>query len=98
MEKIGYVYVLTNSKKKVLYIGVTSNLQRRVYEHQNGLVSGFAKKYGLKRLIYYEVFDTVVDAIRREKYLKGKSRQKKEILISSLNSEWKDLSERLYLL
>jgi putative endonuclease len=93
--KKGYVYIVTNSTNKVLYIGVTSNLAKRVYEHKNSLVDGFTKKYNCKKLVYYEVLDSIEDAIRREKYLKGKKRQFKIELINGFNSEWNDLYENV---
>ena len=90
-NKQGYVYILTNIANTVLYIGVTSNLQKRIYEHKNKLVDGFSKNYNLNKLVYYEVSDSILSAIQREKYLKGKKRQFKINLIETLNPEWKDL-------
>ena len=92
MKKFGYVYILTNRNKSVLYIGMTSNLERRIFEHKNRLIPGFAKKYNLDQLIYFEKFDSIVEAIEMEKSLKGKSRSKKEALISEFNPNWLDLS------
>ena len=89
-----YVYILTNKSNKVLYIGVTNNLSRRVYEHKNKLVEGFTKKYKLTRLVYYEIGDSIEDAIRREKQFKNWHRDWKMNLISQFNPEWKDLSEQ----
>lgn len=96
MKKQGYVYILTNKNKTTLYIGVTSDLQRRFYEHNNGTGSEFTKKYKLISLIYYEMFDDIISAIEREKCLKGKSRKKKELLISMQNPDWEDLSKILW--
>jgi putative endonuclease len=92
MTKQGYIYILTNERKTVLYIGVTSDLQKRVYQHKNGLGSVFTKKYRLKNLVHFEVFSCIVSAIEREKALKGITRKKKEALISIVNPLWQDLS------
>ena len=91
LEKQGYVYILTNTKNTVLYTGVTSNLVKRVYEHKNKMVQGFTKKYNLHKLVYYEVFDDMVDAIVREKQIKGWLRSKKLLLIEKVNPNWADL-------
>lgn len=82
---------MTNYNKTTLYIGVTNNLVRRVYEHKHKLVDGFTKRYNLTILVYYEVFDNIENAIIREKQLKAGSRQKKIDLINSLNPSWQDL-------
>jgi len=79
----------------VLYVGITNDLIRRVYEHKNKFVEGFTKKYNVGKLVYYEVFDNPYNAITREKALKGYGRKKKVELINSLNLEWKDLYEKL---
>jgi len=71
----------------VLYIGVTNNLKKRVWQHQNGIGSGFVSRYKVKKLVYYEVFENIYEAIGREKILKGGSRQKKLDLINSINPE-----------
>ncbi|WP_337866339.1 GIY-YIG nuclease family protein [Ignavibacterium sp.] len=86
-----YVYIMTNNSK-TLYIGVTNDLIRRIYEHKNKLIDGFTKKYNITKLVYYEVFNTVEDAIKREKQLKNWHRQWKINMIESMNKEWKDLS------
>jgi putative endonuclease len=86
-----YVYILTNNSK-TLYIGVTNNLARRIYEHRNKLVEGFTKKYNLTKLVYIEKHSSIETAIRREKQLKNWHRQWKINLIESVNPEWKDLS------
>jgi putative endonuclease len=91
MNKRGYVYLLTNFDKTVLYAGVTSDLVKRVYEHKNKLVDGFTKKYSVDQLVYYEVFDDIEYAIAREKQIKGGSRKKKEEIINSMNPDWRDL-------
>ena len=79
----------------MIYVGVTNNLKRRVYEHKEKLVDGFTKKYNLIKLVYYEVFDDIENAILKEKQLKGGSRQKKIELVNSMNKEWRDLYEEL---
>lgn len=90
-----YVYILTNKPNGTLYIGVTNDLARRMYEHRNKLINGFTKKYNLKKLIYFEVFDRIEDAILREKRLKKWNRQWKIELIEKTNPNWIDLYERL---
>lgn len=90
MAKAYYVYILGNSRP-TLYIGVTNDLVRRVWEHREGLADGFTKKYGLKKLLYFEQFSYVEDAIKREKQLKHWNREWKLNLIKETNSELKDL-------
>ena len=90
-----YVYILTNKSNKVLYIGVTNDLIRRVFEHKSKQVEGFSKKYNLNKLVYYETTSDVKSAIRREKQLKNWHRDWKINLIAQFNPEWKDLSEDL---
>ena len=92
-----YVYILSNLSK-TLYIGVTNNLERRLYEHKNKLIDGFTKKYNLTKLVYFEDTTDVVEAICREKQLKGLLRSKKIQLIEEINPEWDDLSESWNLL
>ena len=94
-EKQGYVYILTNRYNKVLYTGVTGDLVKRVYEHKNDPVDGFTKKYNTHKLVYFEVFDYILNAIEREKQIKGWLRSKKIALIESKNPKWKDLYEGL---
>ena len=86
-----YVYILTN-KSKTLYTGVTNDLERRVYEHQNKLVPGFTRQYKISRLVFFEATPNVRAAISREKQIKGWTRQKKIALIESANPRWRDLS------
>lgn len=86
-----YVYILTNQHNSVLYIGVTNNLQRRLYEHNEELVEGFSKTYQTHKLVYFEQTSSVEEAINREKQLKGWTRKKKEVLINSKNPNWDDL-------
>jgi putative endonuclease len=88
-----YIYILGNWTGDVLYIGMTNNLERRVYEHKQKLVSGFTKKYSVDKLLYHETYDTADDAIKREKQLKKWRRDKKVQLIERLNPKWKDLSD-----
>ena len=87
-----YVYIMTNNSG-TLYVGVTNNLERRVYEHKHGTNDGFTKRYVLTRLVYYESSPDVREAIAREKEIKGWVRRKKVALIKSANPYWKDLSE-----
>ena len=87
-----YVYILSNWNDSVLYIGVTNNLIRRLYEHKNHLVKGFTQKYNVHKLVYYEVTGDVRVALEREKQLKGWTRIKKNQLIATENPEWLDLS------
>lgn len=95
MNKQGYIYIITNCSNKTLYIGVTSNLVKRILEHKNHVVDGFSKKYNLNKLIYYEVYDDIGTAISREKYLKGKKREFKINLIETINKDWKDLYDEI---
>ena len=90
-----YVYLLTNWNNKVLYTGVTNNLERRLYEHKNGLAAGFTKKYHVHKLVYFEATTDVRAAIAREKQIKGWTRKKKDALVQSGNPEWEDLADRL---
>ena len=87
-----YVYILTNWDDSVMYIGVTSNLERRLYEHRNGLADGFTKRYNVHKLVYYEHTNDIYSAISREKQQKKWTRVKKNTLISKANPEWNDLS------
>ena len=87
-----FVYILTNKTNKVLYTGVTNNLERRLYEHKNHLVDGFSSKYNTTKLVYYEISESVESAIAREKQIKAYRRDKKIALINESNSERKDLS------
>ncbi|MEK6646553.1 MAG: GIY-YIG nuclease family protein [Candidatus Firestonebacteria bacterium] len=87
------VYILTNKSDRVLYIGVTNNLERRMFEHKNKLIEGFSKRYNLNKLIYYEVTNDVSASISREKQLKNWHRDWKINLINQFNPNWEDLSE-----
>ena len=86
---------MTNKSGAVLYTGVTNNLKRRVYEHKEKLINGFTTKYNINKLVYYEVFKDISNAISREKQIKSGSRQKKINLINNINKAWKDLFEEL---
>ena len=90
-----YVYILANKTNVALYIGVTNDLKRRVYEHKQKFVKGFTEKYDIDKLVYYEVFGDPENAILREKRLKGGSRKKKNLLVESLNPQWRDLYDEL---
>ena len=91
MMKSYYVYILTNWDGSVMYIGVTNDLERRLFEHKNKLVPGFSSKYKIDKLVYYEETPDVQAAIAREKQLKSWRREKKDALVASFNPEWKDL-------
>ena len=88
---VGYVYILTNKPNGILYIGVTSDLVRRTYEHRQGVVDGFTKRYGLKRLVWFEQYDEIRTAIQREKVMKHWPRAWKARLINASNPDWDDL-------
>ena len=90
-----YVYILASTKNGTLYIGLTNNLIKRVYEHKNDLVEGFTKKYQVHNLVYYEIFDSVYEAISREKQMKKWKRQWKINLIEKINPLWQDLYNEL---
>jgi len=91
MQKQYFVYILTNKKNGTLYVGVSNDILRRVYEHKNKLVDGFSKQYDLTSLVYYECFDRPEDAIHREKCIKKWNRQWKTKRISEFNPKWEDL-------
>jgi len=90
------VYILASKRNGTLYIGITSDLFRRTYEHKEGAVESFSKKYGVKLLVYYEICDDAETAIHREKRLKKYKREQKLRLIESMNRDWKDLYETLF--
>jgi putative endonuclease len=90
-----YVYILASKKNGTLYIGVTNNLLKRVYEHKNNLIGGFTKKYKVHNLVYYEAYSNIYDAIAREKRMKKWERQWKINLIEKSNPLWKDLYSHL---
>jgi putative endonuclease len=91
----GFVYFLTNRPNGILYVGVTSDLVRRIYEHRTGAADGFTKRYGLKRLVYYEIYDDIRTAIQREHNIKHWSRTWKVRLILANNPNWDDLWESI---
>lgn len=96
MRTESYIYLLTNKYNNVLYTGVTNNLIRRVYEHKTKLVKGFTQKYNVDRLVYYEACSNIVEAIQREKQIKGWTRKRKNTLVNTLNPQWEDLYPLLY--
>jgi putative endonuclease len=94
MERGGYVYILSNKNNTVLYTGVTSNLLKRIHEHKSKLFpNSFSSKYNINKLVYYNGFSTIDEAILEEKRIKGGSRLKKIALIESMNPQWDDLFE-----
>ncbi len=94
MQKNNYfVYIISNWNNKVIYIGVTNDLERRLYEHKNKLFDGFTKKYNLNKLVYYEVTSDIKSAIQREKEIKKWRREKKNQLIEAINPKWEELLE-----
>ncbi len=90
-----YIYILANKKNGTIYTGVTNDIVRRVFEHRQGFVEGFSKKYDLKRLVYFDSFESIYDAITMEKRIKRWRREWKLALIEKLNPEWQDLYEQL---
>lgn len=90
-----WVYIMTNAYRNVLYIGVTNDLARRYREHKDGLMEGFTKRYNCHCLVYYEEYGQAIDAIAREKQLKGLLRRRKNALISQMNPQWEDLGSCL---
>ena len=86
---------MANKRNGTLYTGVTSNMVKRVYEHKNGVIQGFTKRYGCKRLVYYEIAEDMASAIVREKQIKSGSRKKKLMLIESMNPAWEDLYDEI---
>ena len=95
MKENFYVYILSSQRRGTLYVGVTSNLTKRVYEHKNGLVEGFTKKYGVHRLVYYEIAKDAETALSRERQMKKWNRAWKLRLIEEQNPEWEDLFDSL---
>lgn len=94
-QKHYYVYILSSFKNRVLYIGVTSDLKKRIWEHKEGITGGFTQKYKVNRLVYFEVYDDPENAIQREKRMKEWKRDWKIELIEKDNAEWNDLYETL---
>lgn len=95
MDKQYFVYIMSSMKQGTLYMGVTSNLIKRVWEHKQDLVRGFTAKYKIHKLVYFETFKRIEDAIKREKQLKNWSRQWKIALIEKSNKQWQDLYSQL---
>ncbi len=91
-----YVYIITNKKNGVLYVGVTNNLVHRMHQHKNKLIDGFSARYNLTKLVYAEECQSIIDAIAREKKLKKWHRKWKIELIESINADWNDLYESLF--
>ncbi len=96
MDKQYYVYIITNKRNSVLYTGVTSDLEKRIYEHKEKLAESFTSKYNIEKLVYYEMHNDINNAIEREKKIKGGSRSKKIKLVDEMNSEWRDLYSEIY--
>lgn len=95
MDKIFYVYILSSKRNGTLYVGVTNNLARRIYEHKNKLIEGFTKKYNVDQLVYFEVTDDINAALAREKQLKHWNREWKIKLIEVENPDWVDMAAGL---
>jgi putative endonuclease len=93
--KPGWVYIVTNRPNGTLYLGVTSNLARRIFEHREGLIEGFTQRYGLTRLVWYEPHDEISSAIQRERTMKHWKRAWKVRLILEMNPDWADLYDTL---
>lgn len=94
-ERAYYVYLLTSQNNRVMYVGVTNDLKRRVYEHKSNLIKGFTKKYNVNKLVYYEQTDDVFAALNREKEIKKWRREKKNALVKQVNPGWDDLSSAI---
>lgn len=94
-ERFYYVYILASEPNGTLYIGMTNDLSRRMFEHREGLIEGFTRKYNVKRLVYFEIFPTAADAIGRETRMKKYPRAWKINLILADNASWRDLAETL---
>ena len=95
MRREPCVYILANRRQGTLYTGVTSNLAERIFQHREGLTPGFSSRYGCNRLVFYERYERMDEAIAREKQIKGGSRARKIALIEAMNPDWKDLYEIL---
>ena len=95
MEKTYYTYILANKSRSSLYIGITSDVIKRIWQHKNGEADGFTKKYQIKDLVFYEVHQSPQDAIRREKQLKNWHREWKDNLIKETNPQWQDLYDEI---
>ena len=95
MNKKAYTYILASQRNGTLYVGVTSDLIKRIYEHKNNIIKGFTSKYNVKNLVYYEIFSDISEAIKREKEIKGWRRDRKIAIIEKDNPEWGDLYEEI---
>ena len=95
MKECSFVYILTNKWNTVLYLGVTGNLVKRVWEHKQKIVKGFTSRYNISKLVWYEIYQNIEEAIKREKQLKAGSRKQKNELINKMNPEWNDLYETI---
>ena len=95
VEKAGYVYIMASQRNGTIYLGVTSDLQKRVYEHRSGLVDGFTRRYGCKLLVWYQAFDSLDAARHRELQMKEWQRNWKLRVIEEMNPDWNDLFESL---
>ena len=93
IEKAYYVYLMTNWNNKVMYIGITNNLERRIFEHKQKVGQGFTEKYNINKLVYYEQTSDIIEALNREKEIKKWRREKKNRLVVKTNPIWRDLSE-----
>lgn len=96
MKEHFYVYILSSYQNRVLYIGCTSDLQKRIWQHKEKQIEGFTKKYNVTRLVYYEVYDEAESALKRERNMKEWKREWKIKRIEAMNPEWKDLYEELF--
>ncbi len=94
MNKTYYVYLISNWNNNILYIGITNNLERRLYEHKNKLIKGFTEKYNINKLVFFEQTNDIQSAITREKEIKKWRREKKNNLVESTNKTWEDLSKQ----
>jgi putative endonuclease len=90
-----FVYILSNKNNTVLYIGITSNLLGRIFQHKDQATKGFTSRYNVDKLVYYEIYEDVYEAISREKQLKSGSRRKKVDLVNNFNKQWEDLCNKL---
>ncbi|PIZ55682.1 endonuclease [bacterium (Candidatus Torokbacteria) CG_4_10_14_0_2_um_filter_35_8] len=88
-----YIYILTNQRHTILYIGVTNDLKRRIQEHKSKFIPGFTKRYNIDKLVYYEFYNNIKDAIYREEQIKGWTKEKKIKLIESKNPKWEGLAK-----
>ncbi len=96
MEKLPCVYILTNKRHGTLYVGVTSNLPQRIWQHKNKEVKGFSERYALDKLVWYEIYEEMLPAIQREKAIKAWKRGWKIKAIEKMNSDWRDLYDDLF--